>query len=69
MPVAERKKKSRVIYNYNYDFNYDYDFPTYTGKATPATGHRRKTVTVKPKAVDEDLYKISPELLRAPPTR
>ncbi|PWA47664.1 Pathogenic type III effector avirulence factor Avr cleavage site-containing protein [Artemisia annua] len=69
MPVAERKKKSRVVCNYSYDFNYDYDFTTYAGKAPPVAEQRRKIVTVKPKAVDEDLYKISPELLRATPRR
>ncbi|KAI3829874.1 hypothetical protein L1987_04005 [Smallanthus sonchifolius] len=67
-PVRGSKKESRVVC--------DYDF-VYGGKEDLAGEEDMKNanvdeiekVKVKSKAVDEDLYKISPELLRAPPRR
>ncbi|XP_071742441.1 uncharacterized protein [Rutidosis leptorrhynchoides] len=64
-PVSERKKESWVVCNYDYDF-------VHGGKVAPAPEEYNRNhvnVNVKPKAVDEDLYKISPELLRVPPRR
>ncbi|KAJ0610435.1 hypothetical protein HanHA300_Chr01g0003711 [Helianthus annuus] len=53
-PVRGSKK---VVCEYDYEFMYG-------GNEDPVP-----EVVKKKKAVDEDLYKISPELLRAPPTR
>ncbi|MFS7902178.1 hypothetical protein Hanom_Chr01g00008241 [Helianthus anomalus] len=53
-PVRGSKK---VVCDYDYEFMYG-------GNEDPVP-----EVVKKKKAVDEDLYKISPELLRAPPTR
>lgn len=67
------KKDAWVVCDYEYDYNFNYDChvkepPSPVSVATPPppsppTQHRRRHV--KPKAVDEDLYRISPELLRA----
>ena len=49
--------------------DYDYVYG-YAGKeAAEEAAAEEVRVRVKPKAVDEDLYKISPELLRAAPRR
>ncbi|XP_076920892.1 uncharacterized protein LOC143582146 [Bidens hawaiensis] len=65
-PVRGSKKESRVVCEYDYEF-------VYGEKESPVADHHMKNaannVKVKTKAVDEDLYKISPELLRAPPRR
>ncbi|KAI3682571.1 hypothetical protein L1987_82636 [Smallanthus sonchifolius] len=69
-PVRGSKKESRVVCDYDYDI-------VHGGKEGPAEEEDIKNansgdnvkVKVKSKAVDEDLYKISPELLRAPPRR
>ncbi|KAK1428522.1 hypothetical protein QVD17_17357 [Tagetes erecta] len=63
VPVRGSKKEARVVCDYNYDES-GYDF-VYGGEK-PVKGVK---IEVKSKAVDEDLYKISPELLRAPPRR
>ncbi|GJQ98847.1 hypothetical protein Tco_0521832 [Tanacetum coccineum] len=67
------KKDAWVVCDYEYDYNFNYDChvkepPSPVSVATPPppsppTQIRRRHV--KPKAVDEDLYRISPELLRA----
>ncbi|PWA63668.1 hypothetical protein CTI12_AA351100 [Artemisia annua] len=67
------KKDAWVVCDYEYDYNFNYDChikepPSPVSVATPPppsppTQQRRRHV--KPKAVDEDLYRISPELLRA----
>ncbi|KAL8258909.1 hypothetical protein R6Q59_026862 [Mikania micrantha] len=63
------KKESRVVCNYDYDYFYG-------GKEGPSPSPEKSvkivdnvTVKVQSKAVDEDLYKISPDLLRPPPRR
>lgn len=62
VPVRGSKKESRVVCDYNYDNDYEFVY----GGEEPVKGVK---IEVKSKAVDEDLYKISPELLRAPPRR
>ncbi|CAH1419604.1 unnamed protein product [Lactuca virosa] len=65
-PVKQKKKEPWVVCDYDYVYDY-------SEKEDLAPEQPRKDVNVSgkvhPKAVDEDLYKISPELLRAPPRR
>lgn len=76
--VKEGKKDSWVVCDYEYDYTYDCDVkepPSPVSVATPPPpsppSRRRQQPKrhVKPKAVDEDLYRISPELLRAKPRK
>ncbi|KAI3781752.1 hypothetical protein L2E82_11776 [Cichorium intybus] len=48
---------------------YDCDVKEPPSPVSEATPSRTRNMHVKPKAVDEDLYKISPELLRSKPRR
>ncbi|KAI3760295.1 hypothetical protein L1987_50688 [Smallanthus sonchifolius] len=66
--VKEEKKDTWVVCDYEYDCNYDCDAkepPSPVSVATPPQPRRH----VKTKAVDEDLYRISPVLLRSKPRR
>nr|XP_043612302.1 uncharacterized protein LOC122583997 [Erigeron canadensis] len=68
VPRRRRRKAPVRVCDYDYDI-------VYSGKQAPAPVKQRKGADfdfdfkVKPKAVDEDLYKISPELLRGTPRR
>ncbi|KVI03786.1 Pathogenic type III effector avirulence factor Avr cleavage site-containing protein [Cynara cardunculus var. scolymus] len=65
-PMREEKKDAWVMCDYDYVYGYG-------GKEEPPAVTEQTTTenvrVIKPKAVDEDLYKISPELLRRTPRR
>ncbi|GJR50974.1 hypothetical protein Tco_1401495 [Tanacetum coccineum] len=61
-----KKTKKDVWVAYDYDSK---EPPSPVSVATQPSPPRPRTAHVKPKPVDEDLYKISPELLRAKPRR
>jgi hypothetical protein len=64
-PMMGSKKESKVVCDYDYDLVYD-------DEQDPAVEQHKKVdikVKVKSETVDEDLYKISPGLLHAPPRR
>lgn len=69
---GKKEKNEWVVCDYEYDYTYNYDCdlkqpPSPVSVATPPPPppqHHRRHVK-KPKAVDEDLYRISPELIRA----
>ncbi|KAI3667889.1 hypothetical protein L6452_42959 [Arctium lappa] len=64
--VKEGKKDAWMMCDYDYVYGYG---GKEDGVPAAAETPTAKEVRVKPKAVDEDLYKISPELLRATPRR
>ncbi|KAL8225048.1 hypothetical protein R6Q57_017605 [Mikania cordata] len=64
--VKEEKKDAWAVCDYEYGYNYACDAKEPPGAVSVATPPPRH---VKPKAVDEDLYRISPALLRAKPRR
>ena len=67
------KKDAWVVCDYEYDYNFNYDCPikeppspvSVATPPPPSPPPQQRRRHVKPKAVDEDLYRISPELLRA----
>ncbi|XP_076911345.1 uncharacterized protein LOC143569269 [Bidens hawaiensis] len=61
--ATEGKKDAWVVYDYAYDHDHSYDCDD---KEPPLEQPRN---SVKQKAVDEDLYRISPELLHVKPKR
>ncbi|PWA55378.1 hypothetical protein CTI12_AA397890 [Artemisia annua] len=61
-----KKTKKDVWIAYDYDAK---EPPSPVSVATQPSPPRPRTTHVKPKPVDEDLYKISPELLHAKPRR
>lgn len=68
--VKEEKKDAWVVCDYEYNYSYNCDAkepPSPVSVATPPPPPPKRPV--KPKAVDEDLYRISPVLLRAKPKR
>ncbi|KAK1412681.1 hypothetical protein QVD17_34122 [Tagetes erecta] len=73
-PNIKEKKDAWVVCDYEYGYNYDCDAKQPPSPVTlavppsppPPEQQRQK---VKPKAVDEDLYRISPALLRVKPRR
>lgn len=71
--MKEEKKDTWVVCDYEYGYNYDSDAKQppspVTIAAPPSPPPENKKRHVKPKAVDEDLYRISPALLRAKPRR
>ncbi|XP_076922186.1 uncharacterized protein LOC143583883 [Bidens hawaiensis] len=54
--ATEGKKDAWVVYDYAYDHDYNYDCDAKEPQPEQPRNH------VKQKAVDEDLYRISPEL-------
>ncbi|KAL3850463.1 hypothetical protein ACJIZ3_012345 [Penstemon smallii] len=63
-----RNKEGWVMCDYDYDYEYECDAKAAAG-AAPSPVVVSHIPTCKPKAVDEDLYKISPDLLRPHPKR
>ncbi|XP_076891032.1 uncharacterized protein LOC143542295 [Bidens hawaiensis] len=71
--VNEEKKDAWVVCDYEYNYSYNCDAkepPSPVSVATPPPPPPRQPKRpVKPKAVDGDLYRISPVLFRAKPRR
>lgn len=65
--VREEKKESWVVSGYDYDYEYDCDYKVKEppSPVPPPPPPPPPSTKKAPKAVDEDLYKISPELLYA----
>ncbi|KAK9048135.1 hypothetical protein SSX86_032903 [Deinandra increscens subsp. villosa] len=67
--VKGEKKDAWVVCDYEYGYSYDCDAKEPPSPVTVATPPPPPPRHVKPNAVDEDLYRISPALLRAKPRR
>ncbi|KAI7740537.1 hypothetical protein M8C21_018140, partial [Ambrosia artemisiifolia] len=66
--VKEGKKDAWVMCDYEYDYNYTGDVKEPQSPVSVATPRPQEPSRshVKPKAVDEDLYRISPDLREKP---